>query len=364
MFGTADRQFSTAMAAFFAISTCLVDVPFSPTAVACPPREILLAGRTYFGPEPLRAEFFSLHGTPIAAVVPALSADKRSEAFLNLPFLRYPERTESHNVNYLSNLRRSQDHFRQFWESWLGGETKNYLMWRTGLKQQHLWATGKKTNTPHQGPGDRYDSCNTNEVDPGYFRHECNDKQSLRAQIDPEVMEHVKNWLPFAEMSGAPTSSQVLQIQFRGISEKLKKHGRGLEERTFPTAGFHYVVYPGLRDVPFFLELAWERLTEVKASLTAYQQAKQNLFPELTPIREEALDTLSDYFHTVSSGHFFKQVNNSIAMSEINTFLPYLDLLPVRHGRLDMVALRMDYFPFRQYFRQFIFTFQESKNSP
>ncbi len=283
-----------------------------------------------------------VHGDPPRSVGTKLES---------LAYLRNAQSTYGVDPNFLRNAIAAHREFKEWFKRHLD---ENLLItesgWRSSLKDRHLTATGVKSGTPHMGPGNHYRSDSKEVVNPGVLRSESFD-DGLRTQEAPDTTRHAFDWL-HSHGFPVPEIRNGALMEVNGLEKLLQQKCTQLQFCTIsPLAGEGTTYYPLGHEVPLFERLGYERFEEIFYGIKMYQQLRTQPGAHLEEIRERVLDSVADYLHTTTFGHYFGKVNYSMHMGEVNTFLEALDLRPIQGGALDLVALRMDYKPFRRYFR-------------
>lgn len=261
------------------------------------------------------------------------------------------------NSNYFLNAEQSHQDFRAWLRNWMAGAGVTYGDWITHIKQRHLVASGEMSGRYHMGPG----GYRTDEIYPGRLRDEAEVREG-NYQTSPPVALHVDLWLEDHGYPGKPQLGNRV-LDFSGMNELLARKNRRLREATFPKHFFYWgtIQYPHALDLDLFLEVSWKHLVASKEALVRLKLGRGPPASLEKLLRDPLFDHLADYYHTAISGHFFHKVNNSMLMPEIDTFLEELGLPPVPQGGLDLVAIRMDYLPFRQYFREYLYHYLTEK---
>jgi hypothetical protein len=292
-------------------------------------------------------EMRRIHGPTYAEVEASGNDDARVARYW--PYARNPEMVLSDDPAYFHNAESGHNYFFGWFSNWLRGKPTSFEDWKSFLRQRHRIASGDDIGTYHEGPGGYL----TDEIFPGHFRDEAEIREG-NVQTGGQVAVHVDRWL---KANGFPVPEQAnnRQLEIRGMKELLVSQHRELLGRTFATdVPWGTIQYPHGLDTDLFLTLGWERLNEAKDHLLALLADGRG--PPATPeiLDHPLFDALADYYHTTATGHYFHKVNNSAHMTELFTFFETLNLPPVVQGSLDIVAIRMDYRPFRAYFRQFL----------
>ena len=299
----------------------------------------------------LAREFENIHGP---SVTDWEQNHPRPDIRARLRFAADPRGVLGGDPAYFSNIRSFDRRFQADLRGWLaaGGQELTFPVWVAALKRGHSLASGAVSGTPHQGPGGFY---RTDLFDPGVLRSEAPEHDTV-LQGWGEGWQHVSAWLR-ANHHPVPDVARGYQIDVRGLPQYLARTGTRLKKRTFePGMDLEAVHYPADSDSAIFVRLAYDRFVEVRDGIRLYARLKAERIPEeqLVRVRSEVMDSICDYFHTANAGLFFPRVNNSTRMTEVNHLLNQIDIGSVPHGRLDGVALRMDYNAFREYFRQYL----------
>lgn len=244
---------------------------------------------------------------------------------------------------YLDNAVDGHRAFKTWWTAWLGGRTETFETWKENLKRRHTIASGMAKGTPHLGPNAVYRS---DQRFPGSFRSEVF-PDKIWDHYCPVATLHTRDWL---QAHGyRPKFILSSRREVRELEELAAQRKRDLKRDSVINNTADKVVYAEPNDLDLLLELAWKRLNEIKEGILLAHRFGMN-----ETLRNALVDSIADYFHTSMYAHFFVKVNFSLLMSEVNTILEEIGLPAVRHGYLDLVSVRMDYLPFREYFREFL----------
>jgi hypothetical protein len=277
-------------------------------------------------------------------------------------YLRGPsdlEETRRRNPRFLPNTKAAHADFENWFSQWLAGKSMTFSLWQNALRERHKIATGFNTQTAHLGPLDTYRADSGDIVLPGFFRNEGEDDESCygrgNTQQSAKALEHVDLWLVAHDFEAWNQLSPRF-VEVNGLDIL------GTDRARSPTSSYAYqqipmiFYYPDDLDIDLFLQLGWDRLKEVKRGIMAYKRWAR------PATRTGTLHAIADYYHTAIIGHYFRKVNNSMLMPEVNTFLRHLGLKPIQHGTLDLVAIRMDYIPFRRYFIEYLQAYSSLPN--
>jgi hypothetical protein len=257
-------------------------------------------------------------------------------------YVRSAESLETTHQNYISSTGFAKDAFRRWWQNWLSGKEESFESWETGLRERHRLASGIETGTPYYVKNPGYGS---DTIQPGIFLAEIK-RTSSPYEINAEAHGHVVEWLSaHGYVPGSPFSS----IEIRGLKQLALERRRTLQRDFISSSSIDLAFYSPSKDTPLVRELAWSRLNEIKDLVLSLR--KQGTLPAQ---RASVLNPLADYFHTSMYGHFFHKINFSLLMGEVNTILEEIGYAPVRHGFIDLVSIRMDYLPFREYFKEYL----------
>lgn len=258
-----------------------------------------------------------------------------------------PERTSE---VYLKNMSAAQQQF----ELLLDADAVTSTTWLDSLRRRHRIATGVDSGEGHVGSG-AYRSNDDQFIHAGMTRDEVveaglapEDRLDFQNSANSLIENELREWL---YRTGQAIRGSVVEV--RGIDEYVDELGpakepwhakvvpvnRGLE---------HYFPHP--RAVPAYRRLAGERVVE---AWQAVKKASPGPGQDASAIRV-ALHTLADYYHTLINAHLFVRVNNSLAMTEVNSFLKRMGLNEVEHGHIDIFAFNLGYRDFRMYFEDFV----------
>lgn len=267
--------------------------------------------------------------------------------------------TRRRNPRFLPNTKAAHADFEKWFSEWLDGKSVTFPLWQKALRERHKIATGFNSRTAHLGPADSYRADSGDIVLPGFFRNEGEDDVSFygqgNTQESAKTLEHVNVWLAAHDFETWDMRSPR-SVEVNGLDILATDRGRlSTSSYSYPQVPMIFF-YPDDLDVDLFLQLGWNRLKEVKRGIVAYRRWNR------PATRAGTLNAIADYYHTSIIGHYFRKVNNSMLMPEVNTFLRHLGLKPMQHGSLDLVAIRMDYIPFRAYFLEYLKAYSNLSN--
>jgi hypothetical protein len=255
-------------------------------------------------------------------------------------YVRSATALKTTHPNFIENTVLAKFAFKEWWEAWLLGKQETLPSWEANLRTRHRLAAGEITQTPYFYAKGGYSSSG---IDAGSFRDEL--VSSPVGHTSVQAASHIQAWLQAHGES--PIAHRPIEIrEFIALAKERNSYANyNFLHSAFPSTTY----YAAHSDVPIIRELAWRRLNEIKDIVVSLKRAD-----ELSVRRDSILNPLADYFHTCMYGHFFFKINFSLLMGEVNTILEEVGYRPIRHGRIDFVSIRMDYLPFRRYFREYL----------
>lgn len=287
---------------------------------------------------------------------PSFREWKELGQFVSVPppdyqFFSGPTLVATSDANYLLNAKRARALFAAQWRRQLS-QAPDYKEWKQDLVELHFAMTGAAAGTAHQTPLYRSDDSLSS---PGKFRFEIPEVALTVPHIEAlEVAKHTQRWL----VTNGFEAASVLRprpIEVAGLREFLAKTNLSLAAvpnhlvDDLPD-GSQY--YPPPQHVPVYLGLMCslqKRIAKQVLDFTTQLRAEDS--DQRAQAQRVIQDAIADYYHAAIYSLPFNRVNNSIYLMQVNHISETIGLPAVQHGRIDMVAIRMDYQPFREYFR-------------
>jgi hypothetical protein len=261
--------------------------------------------------------------------------------------VRGMEAAELTSEVYLENMDAAQQQF----ERLLHADDLTAATWLEGLRQRHRVATGVDSGRGHVGSGS-YRSNDEQFIHAGLMRDEvalvAAELLDFQNSANPMVEDELREWLRRTGRAVPPA-----EVEVRGVKDCFAGRGSAVEPSCQSATPFnrganHHFPHP--TTVGVYRRLAGERVVEA-------WQAVKNAAPgtrQGPAAVRAAIRTLADYYHTMINGHLFVRVNNSLVMTEVNSFLKWMGLEEIEHGHLDLFAFNLGYRDFRDYFEEFV----------